>query len=411
MKAPIRFIHSADLHLDSPFAGSSNMPDWLFQNLRNSTFEAFDRLIETAIEHHVDFILLCGDVFDQKTRNLKTQIWLKQRMEKLAEHHIHVFMSYGNHDHTGGDYHDIPYPDNVDVFEKSTVHAKPFTKDGRTVAYIYGFSYPDQNVYENKTSEYCIEAHADYHIAMLHGSSMRSSEHEHYAPFTLTELLDCNMDYWALGHIHQRQSLSEYPPVHYSGNIQGRSRKETGEKGCYVIDLSGGSCDMRFQALQSFQYKNKELDAVHVNSIYDLEGLLKETKESLRQEQKNPVMLYVSVNTPEAAKFNQWKLEGDIEELIEIENEREEGKASWIWITHLSIQPIADRDESALSQGSHFSEELIRQANTYTEINEALAPLFRHRQARKYLAKLSDEDKEAIVKEAMQLALEKSLHE
>ena len=77
-----------------------------------------------------------------------------------------------------------------------------------------------------------------FHIGMLHGSLAGDETHAVYAPFTKSELLAKQYDYWALGHIHLRQQLHEEPPIVYPGNIQGRHRNERGEKGFYEVSLT-----------------------------------------------------------------------------------------------------------------------------------------------------------------------------
>src|SRR5690625_1460030 len=102
MTQSISFIHAADLHLDSPFKGISSIPDSLFQTVRESTFQAFNRLIHYAIEKEVDFVLLVGDLFDEDNQSLKAQLHIRDQFKKLQSHGIDVFLSYGNHDYIKG---------------------------------------------------------------------------------------------------------------------------------------------------------------------------------------------------------------------------------------------------------------------------------------------------------------------
>lgn len=73
MTVPFRFIHAADLHLDSPFRGMSKVPNELKEKLMASTFGALRRLTETAIQEQVDFIVISGDLYDEADRSLKAQ--------------------------------------------------------------------------------------------------------------------------------------------------------------------------------------------------------------------------------------------------------------------------------------------------------------------------------------------------
>src|SRR5699024_10326836 len=180
----VRFLHAADLHLDSPFKGLARVPERILKEIRNSTFVALERLVETAIAKQVDFILLAGDLFDNERQSLKAQIKLRDLFTTLKEHHIYVFLSYGNHDYTNGNRYPITYPDNVFVFPDERVQSFPYEKNGEQLARIYGFSYENQAVLNNKATEFIPENNQAYfHIAMLHGSIHTNTEHDTYAPF------------------------------------------------------------------------------------------------------------------------------------------------------------------------------------------------------------------------------------
>ena len=77
-------------------------------------------------------------------------------------------------------------------------------------------------------------------VALLHtqvATAAARQAHHPYAPSTLEHLRSAGFHYWALGHVHLRQELSGDPPIHYSGNLQGRSPRETGPKGGLLVDL------------------------------------------------------------------------------------------------------------------------------------------------------------------------------
>src|SRR5699024_6918698 len=121
MSQHVSFLHAADLHLDSPFSGLTHVPEHLFHDIRESTFTAFENLVETAIEKEVDFVLRAGDLFDNEKQTLKAQIHLRNGFQKLEKHHINVYVSYGNHDFVNGNVHPITYPDNVYEFTEEKV--------------------------------------------------------------------------------------------------------------------------------------------------------------------------------------------------------------------------------------------------------------------------------------------------
>ena len=115
----IRFIHTADLHLDSPFLGLNKLPDKLFGRLQESTFSALERIVDTAIEKSVDFVLFVGDLFDGEDRSIKAQARLRKQLKRLEEEDISAFITYGNHDHMAGDWVKLDMPDNVYILMKT----------------------------------------------------------------------------------------------------------------------------------------------------------------------------------------------------------------------------------------------------------------------------------------------------
>jgi len=166
MTDTITFIHAADLHLDSPFKGFSDVPEQVFQSMRESTFGAFDKLINTAIEKQVDFIVIVGDLFDENKQSLKAHLHLRDGFIRLQKYSIEVFISYGNHDYIAGNTYPIHYPDNVHIFLHDEVQALPFEKNGHHLANVYGFSYVNRDVKENKAIQYkLIDRSVPYHIA------------------------------------------------------------------------------------------------------------------------------------------------------------------------------------------------------------------------------------------------------
>ena len=135
----ISFIHGADLHLDSPMVGLSYLPKEIFERLKESTFTALSKLIDAAIQHSVDFVILAGDLFDEQDRSVRAQTRLRKEMERLKAHKISVYIIHGNHDHLNGEWIHLNMPENVHIFSDK-VEMKTFVKSN-TVVHLYGFSY------------------------------------------------------------------------------------------------------------------------------------------------------------------------------------------------------------------------------------------------------------------------------
>ncbi|WP_080146115.1 metallophosphoesterase family protein [Marinilactibacillus piezotolerans] len=234
----IRFIHAADLHLDSPFSGLKELPKQLLAAIQQSTFQSLGRLVDAAIHNQVDFVLLSGDIYDLEDRSVKAQVRFKREMERLQAVDIPVIMIHGNHDFIGNETLHLSLPDNVRILGTSVETIRLTTKNSQAAA-ISGFSYGKRWVTDRMIADYPKRAdQVDFHIGLLHGyQEGLNSEHAHYAPFTINELREKQYDYWALGHIHTREKVAEFPLAYYPGNLQGRNKKETGEKGFLMVEL------------------------------------------------------------------------------------------------------------------------------------------------------------------------------
>ncbi|GIO21625.1 exonuclease SbcCD subunit D [Oceanobacillus sp. J11TS1] len=393
MDNAVTFIHAADLHLDSLFKGLRHVPANIFKEIQESTFTALNHLIDAAIENQVDFILLAGDLYDHESQSLKAQIRLRRAFERLEEQNIAVFLSHGNHDFMKGDSFDVEYPDNVHIFPGETVTCIPFYKNGEKAAAIYGFSYENRAVYENKAVEYePVEEDFPFHIAMLHGSVATNTEHDSYAPFQIKDLLKKQMDYWALGHIHKRQQLHTNPPIIYPGNTQGRHRKETGEKGCYLIKLDRHEINQIFLPLQAIRYEEVVLD---IRSCLTPSQAEKRIMSQLPR-YSVPSLLYLKIRAKENDGFK--PDEALMGELIELINESLAEGFPWQYIYHCQLNL---EEESTLTEDA-FLKSILEEADE-SFIQEGLKEIYHHRTARKFLTALTDEQEQAIKEDAYQL--------
>ena len=227
--APIRFIHTADLHLGSPFTGISGLASAQRKTFADTVYKAFDTLIDYAVREKPDFMLIAGDIYDGEDRTLRAQYKFQQGMERLNQAGIPVLISHGNHDHLAGGWTRFELPGNVHVFDDKVTNQN-FNISGNTVT-VTGFSYGERHVKEAKINNFPpADGSSAYHIGMLHGSMDGDSSHAVYAPFKKEQLLSKNYHYWALGHIHLRQILHQDPCIVYPGNIQLSHMKETGPK-------------------------------------------------------------------------------------------------------------------------------------------------------------------------------------
>src|SRR6056297_3516399 len=94
----MKFIHAADIHLDSPFIGLTARDEACAAALRDATRAAFANLVQAAIEHAVDFVLIAGDLYDGDWRDYTTGLFFVGEMARLERAGVPVFLVHGNHD-------------------------------------------------------------------------------------------------------------------------------------------------------------------------------------------------------------------------------------------------------------------------------------------------------------------------
>lgn len=240
------FIHCADLHLGEPFSdirmGSSG--PWNEQ-IGKATFKAFEKVVDAALENRVDAILISGDVYNGDHHSLAAQMSFARELYRAAQGGIEVFIVHGNHDPGEAWRADIPLPETVHIFPADKVTSFPLMKDGEKAATIYGISYKTRHVKENLALQFHREKDDGFAIGMLHTEAGAASSP--YAPCTVDDLKAAGMDYWALGHVHTRKTLSTSPYIVYPGNTQGLSLEETGVRGCYLVDVGAyGTVTLKF---------------------------------------------------------------------------------------------------------------------------------------------------------------------
>lgn len=401
MSEMIKFLHCADLHLDSPFKGLSSLPNGLFQRLSDSTFVSFKRLIDLAISEEVDFVVIAGDLYDSGNRSLKAQSYLKNCFMKLKSYDINVYVVHGNHDPLDGQWVDLDWPSNVHFFGGNHVQTIYFEKKGRQVAALHGFSYETAAVTDDRTLHYPDKRDDLYHIGILHGQADGYSGHSRYAPFLLTELLKKGYDYWALGHIHKRIDLNIDPPVRYSGNIQGRHSGELGEKGGYIVTLNHNEVESQFYSTSEISWQESSIDLTEVDSLQEV-ILLCEKKINTHQQGNKGVLLVLKL-TGQTQLYHEL-LDGTfIEDLEEILRE-EDYDSSFVHVVSIKNVTTPSLQEEQSMKQSAFFQDLQCVLEDDSELQHAIYELSTHRTARKYI-ELNEQDYEEIKQQAEQLLL------
>lgn len=287
------FIHCADLHLGEPFGdvrlGGSG--PWNEQ-ISKSTFKAFEKVVDAAIDNRVDAILISGDVYNSDHHSLAAQMAFARELYRAAENGIETFIVHGNHDPEEAWRADIPLPDMVHIFSSSEVQALPLMKDGEKAATIYGISYKTRHVGTDLAQGFHHNPEDGFAIGMLHTDVGSASGN--YAPCTIEELKNSGIEYWALGHIHTRKTLSVKPYVVYPGNIQGLNISEIGPRGCYLVDVGAyGTVTLKFIESDVIRWMDMVIDISNLKQIGELITEISRRRAGLKELTGRPSMVRI----------------------------------------------------------------------------------------------------------------------
>ncbi len=234
----MKFIHAADIHLDSPLRGLEKYEGAPADQVRIASRDAFENLIALAIDESVAFVLLAGDLYDGDWPDYNTGIFFVRQMHRLEEAGITAHLVSGNHDAESQITKQLKLPKNVTHYD----HRKPQTVvlDEVRVA-IHGQSFPDRSVPQDLASGYPEPISGLLNIGLLHTSLDGRPGHGDYAPCNADTLRSKGYAYWALGHVHKREVVAKDPWIVFPGNLQGRHARETGPKGCTLVTVEGGA--------------------------------------------------------------------------------------------------------------------------------------------------------------------------
>lgn len=272
----MKFLHAADVHLDSSLRGLRRYEGAPVEEIRSATRRAFDNLVDLAIDEDVAFVLVAGDLYDGDWKDYNTGLYFVERMGRLREAGIRVLIVTGNHDAASRITKHLRLPDNVTLF--STRHPERVILEDLDVA-AYGQGFATRAVTDDLSLAYPQGDPQLFNIGLLHTCLDGKPGHEPYAPCSIDGLRSKGYQYWALGHVHNREVVSQDPWIVFPGNVQGRHIRECGPKGCTLVTVENGEVsEVEHRDLDVMRWSLCELDvsaSEAVDDIYDLvrEGL------------------------------------------------------------------------------------------------------------------------------------------
>lgn len=265
----MKFVHAADLHIDSPLRGLDGYEGAPVERLRGASRRALISLVDTAIEQKVSFVLLAGDIYDGNWADFRTGLFFREQMLRLRRADVLVFIVKGNHDAESQITKQLPDVEGVHVFSS----LKSETVDIETLGVaVHGRSFPNRAVPEDLVLLYPPPVSGRFNIGVLHTSLTGREGHDPYAPTSVDVLCGKGYDYFALGHVHAREVIrGSGPRIVFPGNLQGRHAKEVGPKGFELVTVEGGVIvATEFVPVEVVRWHQMRLDSTGLQTVDDL---------------------------------------------------------------------------------------------------------------------------------------------
>lgn len=340
-----KFIHAADLHLDSPLRGLSKYEGAPVDELRLATREALKNLVRLAESERVDFVLIAGDVYDGDWKDYNTGLFFKSQMSRLRALDIPVVLISGNHDAESQITKNLSLPENLTRLDHKKPQTHVLEKFGVAV---HGQSFATRAVTDDLSANYPRAISGALNIGLLHTLAEGQEGHDSYAPCTLDGLRSKNYDYWALGHVHNRAVLHDFDPhILFPGNIQGRHARETGGKGCTVVTYGDGKIlETQHRDLHVVRWMTLSINATKVLNADDVLGLVKNALRDLAT-QFGEKLIAVRIEIRGATRAHS-ELMSEPEQIVsEIRGIATDVGNGQIWIEKVKLLTTAHRDLNA----------------------------------------------------------------
>ncbi len=414
------FVHAADLHLDSPFHGLSDIDPQLRDVMTEATFAAYNKIIDLCIDKSADFLLIAGDIYDSADKSLYAQLKFLEGLKRLSDAGIATYITHGNHDPLSGWSASLKWPDNVKVFSGDHLETVAMSRNERVIANISGISYREKHIKENLAKGFQKkDPGSPYTIGMLHCTVGSGERHYPYAPCNIQDLRETNYDYWALGHIHQPQFIETEPFIVYCGNPQGRDPGEPGERGCMVVEVDKkGNTNVDFVPVDSVRWCVEELSVSELETEGSLIEQLEEKMDKLSGISEGKYVICRLVLTGRSPLKRSLIKDGFLSDLVQhLRDNYDQGPGS-VWLERLKDEtsfPFEREDllsrQDFISDLLSISDELCSDSDRLRELDSPLHELFGKGKIRHMLMSLDEEERTRVLRTAEELLLDKLIPE
>jgi DNA repair protein SbcD/Mre11 len=382
-----RFIHAADLHLDSPMHGLSARQPHLAALFGQAARGAFVALIDEVLAREAAFLVISGDVYDGDWRDYHTGLFFVGQLARLSRAGIPTFLIQGNHDAESQISRKVTLPPLVHLF--GTRKAETVELADIKVA-LHGRSFADRSVSDNIVRGYPSAREGWFNVGVLHTSLDGRAGHASYAPCTLADLKAKYYDYWALGHIHAAETVSTDPYVVFPGNLQGRHVREAGAKGAMLVDVEDGTVVSATPlVLDKARWGHARLDVAQAADLAEVLALLEPVlRAEIAAAGERPLALRLTLHgeTPahDALATDSQHLRAEIQAAADRVSDR-------LYIERAEMATLPPRKTEIASAGFADPEALLAGLESETDFAQGLDAAIEE-----ILAKLPDEIRQAV---------------
>jgi exonuclease SbcD len=354
MDQPFRFVHASDFHLERPVRGLAEVPDHLREALIDAPYRAAERVFDTAVKERVDFVVLCGDLFDPFTAGPRALVFLDEQFRRLADKGIQTYWAGGRSDDVErwGDH--WPLGDHVRRFASHRVERLVHQRDGQPLVQVLGTSVPERR--KIRSSDFHTDPRELFTVAVAYGAADADALARHA------------VNYWALGGEHDRRLLATAPvTAHYCGSPQGRRPQEAGPHGCTLVQVDETRrVRTSFVPTDAVRFQQERVMLSETTTPEQLHQILEERVVELLGDPFGPELLIhwtVSGSAALAGELRRGKLAADLTARLRAEHGQKRPAAWTLAIepdTSFSMRPELYDEETVLG-------EFLRSVRRYVE--------------------------------------------
>ncbi len=371
-----RFIHAADIHLDSPLRSLALRDPRLSDLIGNATRRAFIRIIDLCLDEQVDALLLAGDLYDGHQTSMKTARFLAEQVRRLHEAGINAFIIRGNHDALSRITKELTFPDSIKVFGGRAEAVTIDRSNSDFPVTIHGLSFAQPHAPESLIGKYKPTVEGAINIGILHTSLAGAPGHDLYAPCSLADLVATGFNYWALGHIHKRSVVEGRCAIVMPGMPQGRDINEAGSKSVTLVTIADDRSIRIEERITSItQFERVCVDVTHIDSwtvlVREIGRSVEQARHGVSSEQL-VVRLRLTGATPLA-----WRIRRDLD-LLKAELDDRTSVIGACWIEKLEVDchapgTMGGLSDNPLTELRRLVSEEVLQSNAFQAEITAIA--------------------------------------